>query len=116
MDKTVILAPVNAAWSAPGSLLDVFLDGFRKGDRTKKLLNHLVVVCLDDKAYKRCKLMHPHCYALKTEGVDFSTEKLFMTEDYLKMMWRRISFLRVVLELGYDFIFTVILVFILLAE
>ncbi|CAA3011336.1 uncharacterized protein At4g15970-like [Olea europaea subsp. europaea] len=29
-----------------------------------------------------------------------------MSEDYLKMMWRRIDFLRVVLEMGYNFIFT----------
>lgn len=30
-----------------------------------------------------------------------------MTPDYLKMMWKRIDFLRYVLELGYNFIFTV---------
>lgn len=30
-----------------------------------------------------------------------------MTADYLKMMWRRIDFLRSVLEMGYNFVFTV---------
>jgi hypothetical protein len=30
-----------------------------------------------------------------------------MTQDYLKMMWRRIKFLRSVLEMGYNFIFSV---------
>ena len=109
VDKTVILAPFNGAWAAPGSLLDVFLEGFRRGDRTDRLLNHLVIVGLDEKAYKSCKLVHPHCYALQTEGVDFSTEKLFMSEDYLKITWRKVDFLRIVLELGFDFIFSVIL-------
>jgi hypothetical protein len=44
---------------------------------------------------------------LHTYGVDFSGEKGFMTQDYLKMMWRRIKFLRSVLEMGYNFIFSV---------
>ncbi|GFP93966.1 uncharacterized protein at4g15970 [Phtheirospermum japonicum] len=39
-------------------------------------------------------------------GVDFSHEAYFMTPDYLKMMWRRIDFLRSVLEMGYNFVFT----------
>ncbi|KAL7260118.1 hypothetical protein ACSBR1_005891 [Camellia fascicularis] len=33
-------------------------------------------------------------------------EAYFMTPDYLKMMWRRIDFLRSVLEMGYNFVFT----------
>jgi hypothetical protein len=44
---------------------------------------------------------------LTTEGVDFAADKFFMTEDYLKMMWRRIEFLRYVLEMGYNFVFSV---------
>ncbi|CAA7410656.1 unnamed protein product [Spirodela intermedia] len=106
VDNTVILTTLNEAWAAPDSVLDIFLESFRTGECTDGLLEHLVIVALDGKAYERCKSMHPHCYALKTEGVDFSQEKRFMTEDYLKMMWRRIDFLRVVLEMGYDFIFT----------
>ncbi|CAA7410658.1 unnamed protein product [Spirodela intermedia] len=106
VDKTVILTTLNEAWAAPGSVLDLFLESFQTGERTVRLLEHLVIVALDEKAYEICKSKHTHCYALKTEGVDFSQEKLFMTEDYLRMMWRRIDFLRVVLEMGYDFIFT----------
>ncbi|XP_077246364.1 uncharacterized protein At4g15970-like [Tasmannia lanceolata] len=105
-NKTVILTTVNEAWTAPNSVLDLFLESFRIGDHTRKLLNHLVIIALDQKAYVRCLSAHTHCFALTTEGLDFSGEKYFMTPDYLKMMWRRIDFLRTVLEMGYNFIFT----------
>ncbi|KAK6931719.1 Nucleotide-diphospho-sugar transferase [Dillenia turbinata] len=105
-DRTVILTTLNEAWAAPGSIIDLFLESFRIGDRTRRLLNHLVIVALDQKAYSRCLVLHIHCVALVTVGVDFSREAYFMTSDYLKMMWRRIDFLRSVLEMGYNFVFT----------
>ncbi|PHT60388.1 hypothetical protein CQW23_02751 [Capsicum baccatum] len=105
-DKTVILTTLNEAWAAPNSVVDLFLESFRIGDHTRWLLNHLVIVALDEKAFSRCLAVHTHCYALVTEGVDFSKEAYFMFPDYLKMMWRRIDFLRVVLEMGYNFVFT----------
>ncbi|KAK9276442.1 hypothetical protein L1049_005975 [Liquidambar formosana] len=105
-NKTVILTTLNDAWAAPNSVFDLFLESFRIGDRTRRLLNHLVIVALDQKAFKRCLVVHTHCFPLITEGVDFSREAYFMTRDYLKMMWRRIDFLRSVLEMGYSFIFT----------
>ncbi|XP_078446383.1 uncharacterized protein At4g15970-like [Wolffia australiana] len=105
-DKTVILTTVNEAWMAPGSVLDLFFESFWTGEHTSELLTHLVIIALDEKAYQKCRLRHVHCYALKTEGVDFSAAKRFMTEDYLKMMWRRIKFLPDIIELGYNFIFT----------
>ncbi|KAJ6340504.1 hypothetical protein OIU77_008296 [Salix suchowensis] len=40
------------------------------------------------------------------KGLDSSTEAPFMSEDYLKMMWRRIEFLNTVLQMGYSFVFT----------
>jgi hypothetical protein len=43
---------------------------------------------------------------LRTNGVDFSGEKVYMSEDYLKMTWRKIKFLQNVLEMGYNFIFS----------
>ncbi|KAL3500044.1 hypothetical protein ACH5RR_039137 [Cinchona calisaya] len=104
--KTVIITTVNAAWTAPNSIFDIFLEGFRIGNQTQALLNHLVVVALDQNAYSRCLELHPYCFALSTEGVDFSGTANFMSEDYLKMMWRRIDFLHAVLEMGYSFIFT----------
>ncbi|XP_031271560.1 uncharacterized protein At4g15970-like isoform X2 [Pistacia vera] len=73
-DNTVILTTLNEAWAAPNSVLDLFLESFRIGYGTRRLLNHL--------------------------------EAYFMTPDYLKMMWRRIDFLRTVLEMGYNFVFT----------
>lgn len=105
-DKTVILTTLNEAWAAPDSVLDLFLESFRIGNHTRELLNHLVIIALDEKAFSRCLAVHTHCYALVSEGVDFSKEAYFMTHDYLKMMWRRIDFLKDVLEMGYNFVFT----------
>ncbi|PIA64067.1 hypothetical protein AQUCO_00201394v1 [Aquilegia coerulea] len=105
-DGTVILTTLNEAWAAPDSIFDLFLESFRIGDHTRRLLNHLVIIALDGKAYTRCLAVHTHCFALTTEGLDFSKEAYFMTPDYLKMMWRRIDFLRSILEMGYNFIFT----------
>nr|POE52605.1 uncharacterized protein CFP56_35058 [Quercus suber] len=105
-DKTVILTTLNDAWAAPNSVIDLFLESFRIGDHTRRLLNHLVIVALDQKAFARCLVIHTHCFSLVSEGVDFHQEAYFMTPDYLKMMWRRIDFLRSVLEMGYNFVFT----------
>ena len=107
-DKTVILTTLNAAWTAPNSIFDLFLESFKIGNGTQWLLNHVVVLALDQKAYSHCMEVHPHCYSVTTEGVDFSGEAHFMSQDYLKMMWRRIDFLHTVLKMGYNFIFTVI--------
>ncbi|XP_034673409.1 uncharacterized protein At4g15970-like [Vitis riparia] len=105
-DKTVILTTVNGAWAANNSLLDLFLESFHIGNNTKRLLNHLVIIAFDQKSYARCLALHPLCYALKTEGVDFSGEAYYSTPNYLEMMWRRIDFLRSILTMGYSFIFT----------
>ncbi|GMP59539.1 hypothetical protein CsSME_00022789 [Camellia sinensis var. sinensis] len=107
-DGTVILTTLNEAWAAPNSIIDLFLESFRIGYGTHKLLNHLVIIALDEKAFSRCLVVHNHCFSLFTEGANFSQEAYFMTPDYLKMMWRRIDFLRSVLEMGYNFVFTVL--------
>ncbi|MBA0863030.1 hypothetical protein Goshw_015850 [Gossypium schwendimanii] len=106
VNNTVILTTLNDAWARTGSIVDLFLKSFMLGDGTRKLLDHLVIVSLDERAYNRCRIVHKHCYALVTEGVGFHQEAYFMTPQYLKMMWRRIDFLRTVLELGYSFVFT----------
>lgn len=113
-DKTVILTTLNEAWAAPDSVIDLFLESFRMGNHTRELLNHLVIIALDEKAFSRCLALHTHCYALVSEGVDFSKEAYFMTHDYLKMMWTRIDFLKGVLEMGYNFVFTVYILILLL--
>ncbi|XP_047342631.1 uncharacterized protein At4g15970-like [Impatiens glandulifera] len=106
-DGTVILTTLNEAWAAPNSIIDLFLESFRVGKGTHRLLEHLVIIALDEKAFSRCLAVHMHCFALPTEpGTNFSGEAYFMTHDYLKMMWRRIEFLRSVLEMGYNFLFT----------
>ncbi|KAJ7526215.1 hypothetical protein O6H91_17G088400 [Diphasiastrum complanatum] len=103
---TVIITTLNEAWASQNSMIDLFLESFRQGEGTSFLLKHLIIVALDQAAYDRCITLHQHCFTLRTEGVDFSGEKYFMTEDYLKMMWRRIDFLRIVLELNYSFVFS----------
>ncbi|XP_031103319.1 uncharacterized protein At4g15970-like [Ipomoea triloba] len=105
-NRTVIITTLNAAWTTSGNLFDLFLESFRIGNQTEGLLKHLVVAAVDKTAYARCRELHPHCYNLSTDGDDFSGEANFMTKHYLKMMWRRLDFLREVLEMGYSFIFT----------
>ncbi|XP_024521522.1 uncharacterized protein At1g28695-like isoform X1 [Selaginella moellendorffii] len=105
--KNVILASLNKAWAEEGALLDIFLGGFRSGNKTAELLENLVLVSLDEVAHQRCLAIHKHCLLLETSGVDFSSrEALFMSRDFVWMMKRRVEFLGEVLELGYNFIFT----------
>lgn len=102
--KTVIITTLNAAWTEPNSIFDLFLESFKIGDQTQTLLKHVVVVAFDQKAYSRCLEANLHCFDL---GVDFSGQAYFMSGGYLKMMWKRIDFLRSVLEMGYNFVFSV---------
>ncbi|KAI9087880.1 hypothetical protein K1719_030210 [Acacia pycnantha] len=104
-NKTVIITTLNDAWAEPGSIFDLFLESFRIGKKTKKLLKHLVVVTWDQKAYDRCTTLHPYCYLLETSD-NFTSEAFFMSPHYLNMMWQRIEFLGSVLEMGYSFVFT----------
>ncbi|CAN1159287.1 Uncharacterized protein At4g15970 [Linum perenne] len=104
--NTLILTTLNSAWAEPGSVLDLFFESFRSGNGTRDLLNHLVIVSLDQKAHRRCTAVHKHCYALTTPAVNFTAEATYMTDEYLVMMWRRIDFLASVLFLGYDIVFT----------
>ncbi|KAH9318105.1 hypothetical protein KI387_019874, partial [Taxus chinensis] len=107
-DNTIIISNYHfeSCMGDSISMIDLFLESFRGGDGISSFLKHLVIVALDQKAYDRCQYIHAHCFMLKTEGVDFSGEKFFMTDDYLKMMWRRIDFMRMILELGFNFVFT----------
>ncbi|PHT47805.1 hypothetical protein CQW23_12013 [Capsicum baccatum] len=109
-NKTVIITVVNKAYVEGDHnnrpMLDLFLDGFWHGEDTRELVNHLLIVSMDQTSYERCKFLHLHCYKLQTDGVDFAGEKLFMSQDFIKMMWRRTLFLGDVLKRGYNFIFT----------
>ena len=105
-NKTVIITTLNEAWAKPHSIFDLFLEGFQIGNNTQRLLNHLLVICLDEEAYNHCLALHPHCYNLRTK-LDFSSEAFFKAPDYIEMMWRRLEVLVVVLDKGYNFVFTV---------
>lgn len=106
-DKTVILTAINFAWvQNNASMFELFLESFHRGDGTSSLLNHLVIIAMDRKAYERCTEIHPHCYELITEGLDFSAEKSLMNPDYKKLTWRRLDALKSVLDIGYSFLFS----------
>ncbi|WOL05980.1 hypothetical protein Cni_G14711 [Canna indica] len=106
-NRTVILTTLNAAWAEPGSVLDLFFEGFRVGNGTSELLKHLVIITTDRKAFERCaSAAHSHCFNLDIAEKDFSAEQVFNTVDYLDMMWRRLDLLRLILEKGYSFVFT----------
>ncbi|XP_017256759.1 uncharacterized protein At1g28695 [Daucus carota subsp. sativus] len=106
-NKTMIIAMVNKAYvEGDKPMLDIFLHGFWLGENTRNLVDHLLIVAADQTSYDRCKYLHLHCYKLKTDGVDFMGEKLYMSEDFINMMWRRTLFLTNVLKHGYNFIFT----------
>uniref|UniRef100_A0A0E0KLK0 Nucleotide-diphospho-sugar transferase domain-containing protein n=1 Tax=Oryza punctata TaxID=4537 RepID=A0A0E0KLK0_ORYPU len=106
-DRTVIMTQINLAWTKPGSLLDLFFESFRLGEGgVSRLLDHLVIVTMDPAAYEGCQAVHRHCYFLRTTGVDYRSEKMFMSKDYLEMMWGRNKFQQTILELGYNFLFT----------
>ncbi|XP_021756426.1 LOW QUALITY PROTEIN: uncharacterized protein At1g28695-like [Chenopodium quinoa] len=108
-NKTVIIAVVNKAYvegEVVPNMLDLFLEGFWAGENTRELVNHLMIVAVDQTAYDRCRYRGLHCYRLVTDGVDFMGEKIFMSKDFIKMMWSRTLFLTDILKKGYNFIFT----------
>jgi hypothetical protein len=88
-------------------MIDLFLGSFHSGKKNSHFLEHLLIICLDQPSFDRCQAIHQLCFRLETEGVHFAAEKFYMSDDYLKMMWRRMEFLRGLLELGYDLFFSV---------
>ena len=108
-NKTVIITIVNKAYveGDDTSMLDLFLESFWIGEGTREMADHLLVVAGDQTAYDRCIFRGLHCYKMVGEDGDMEGEKLYMSEDFIKMMWRRTLLLLHVLERGYSFIFTV---------
>lgn len=105
-NRTVIITAVNAAWAENNTMIDLFLQSFHHGQGTERLLRHLIIVCLDERAYDRCVENHPLCLKIRTGGVDFSGEQIVWSRDYVKMIWRRVKFLKTALHLNYSFVFT----------
>jgi len=112
-NKTVIIAIVNKAYVEQDvkgdaiTMFDLFLSSFWLGEGTRSLIDNLLVVAVDQTAYDRCQFLRLNCYRLETDGVDFGGEKIYMSQEFIKMMWRRTSFLLEVLKRGYNLIFTV---------
>ncbi|XP_073152448.1 uncharacterized protein At1g28695-like [Henckelia pumila] len=115
--KNLFIAFINRAYVEPHeneypSMLDLFLEGFWEGEGTRQLLDHLLVVAMDKAAHERCEYRRLNCYMLDGDGDgdgdgdDFAGEKIYMTGDFIEMMWIRTSFLLNVLKKGYNFIFT----------
>lgn len=109
LNRTVIIAIVNKAYvEGDKPMLDLFLDSFFLGEGTRELVDHLLLVSVDQKSFERCKFLRLRCYRLKMDdGVDSSGEKLYMSRGFIKMMWRRTLFLGDILKRNYSFIFTV---------
>ncbi|XP_054781873.1 uncharacterized protein At1g28695-like [Prosopis cineraria] len=110
-NKIVIVAVINKAYAEQDvnghtTMFDLFLSSFWLGEGTRSLVNHLLVVAVDQTAYDRCLFLRLNCFKLETDGVDFAGEKYFMSDDFIKMMWRRTLFLLEVLKRGYSIIFT----------
>ncbi|CAB4301572.1 unnamed protein product [Prunus armeniaca] len=106
-NKTVIIAIVNKAYvEGDKPMLDMFLDGFWLGEDTRGLISHLLLVAVDQTSFERCKFLRLHCYKLEADGADFEAEELYMSQDFIKMMWRRTLFLKEMLKRGYSFVFT----------
>ena len=107
-DRTVIMTSVNEAWAAQDSLLDLFLESFRSGERIAHFVDHLLVVALDGGALEHCRAVHPHCYLLPAAAArNLSGEKVFMSKDYIDLVWSKVRLQQRILELGYNFLFTV---------
>ncbi|XP_024535219.1 uncharacterized protein At4g15970-like [Selaginella moellendorffii] len=106
-EKRIILTTLNQAWASSGSMLDHFLESFRDGNRISWLLQHVVIIAMDEPSHKRCLAIHGHCFQMTSKGVDFSAqEKQFMSKDYLKMTREKIMLMGIVLRMGFSFIFT----------
>uniref|UniRef100_A0ACD5UUB2 Uncharacterized protein n=1 Tax=Avena sativa TaxID=4498 RepID=A0ACD5UUB2_AVESA len=103
-DRTVIITCVNKDWATPGSLLDLFLESFRIGDGSARLLPHVLVVAMDQASQARCLAVHHHCYHYTIPGI--TSDKFFGPEEWMDLVWSKLKLQRRVLELGYGFLFT----------
>ena len=101
------MTSVNEAWAAEDSLLDLFLESFRTGEGISHFANHLLVVALDGGALERCRAVHPHCYLLEVRSANVSAANRFLSKGYLELVWAKLSLQQLVLELGYNYLFTV---------
>ncbi|XP_074561329.1 uncharacterized protein At1g28695-like, partial [Curcuma longa] len=105
-NKMLIITVLNRAYIGENGMLDLFLQSLHQGEKTEFLINHLLLVAVDQLAFNQCKTLQLHCYQLVSDSASSSKEALYMSDDFIKMMRRRTQFLREVLRRGYSFIFT----------
>uniref|UniRef100_M8BWK8 Nucleotide-diphospho-sugar transferase domain-containing protein n=1 Tax=Aegilops tauschii TaxID=37682 RepID=M8BWK8_AEGTA len=111
-DGTVIITSVNEAWARPGSLLDIFLASFKNGKGIAHLLNHTLIIVVDTVALAHCEAVHPHCYLHEVTSANVSSANRFMTKSYLELIWPRLEVPQRILQLGYSYLSTLILLLI----
>uniref|UniRef100_A0ACD5X856 Uncharacterized protein n=1 Tax=Avena sativa TaxID=4498 RepID=A0ACD5X856_AVESA len=108
----LILSVLNKAYAEEDGLLDLFMQSLKQGKDTQRLIRHVLLVAMDRPAFLRCRsLGGVRCYRLPAAAAkngtdDVSSEQLYMSDGFIRMMWRRIRLLRDVLKHGYSFVFT----------
>ncbi|KAI4998139.1 hypothetical protein ZWY2020_053481 [Hordeum vulgare] len=109
-NRTLILSVLNKAYAEEGGLLDLFIDSLKQGKGTGHLIGHVLLVAMDEPAFRRCSGLGgvgATCSpAAATNSTSLSSEQLYMSDGFIRMMWRRIRLLGDVLKHGYSFIFT----------
>ncbi|XP_050256777.1 uncharacterized protein At4g15970-like [Quercus robur] len=105
-DRTVILTILDGTWGSPGSVLDLFLESFRIGQKTQRFLNHLVVAALDNQTYRYCTSIHPHCFQLTPVTSKLAKRKGSTSPDHLMLKKIKYDLLLEVIKLGYNIVFT----------
>ncbi|KAM3761182.1 hypothetical protein ACB098_01G248500 [Castanea mollissima] len=105
-DRTVILTILDETWGSPGSVLDLFLESFRIGQKTQRFLNHLVIAALDNQAYRYCTSIHSHCFQLTPATSKLAKRKGSTSPDHLMLKKIKYDLLLEVIKLGYNIVFT----------
>ncbi|EMS60124.1 hypothetical protein TRIUR3_17514 [Triticum urartu] len=113
-NRTLILSVLNKAYAEEDGLLDLFVRSLREGEGTAQLLSHVLLVAMDRPAYRRCmSLGGIRCYRLpasRNGTQDLSSEQLYMSDGFIRMMWRRIRLLGDVLKHDEVFIYVTLLI------
>nr|TKW18520.1 hypothetical protein SEVIR_5G436200v2 [Setaria viridis] len=86
---------------------------FRNGEGIEHLLNHtpIIAVAVDaggfDRPLQGRAPAQPHCYLLEVRSANVSAANLFLSKGCLELVWAKLSLQQRVLELGYNYLFTV---------
>ncbi|CAL1358369.1 unnamed protein product [Linum trigynum] len=103
--RTVIITAIDNSTTTPrrpGSppAVDDFLESLRNGTATKHLVDHLVILTFDPQTFHYCKSIHPHCFKYP------NFNSLHDHQPHKLVGLFRNELLRQVLEFGYNFFYT----------